>query len=126
MDPVITVPANFNPAFIHKKGALSAARQPDQFNPEKESSGSQFYIVQGQTWTDQQIDQTQTNVGWTYTEEQRETYRTLGGAIFLDNNYTVYGEVIEGLDVIDKIAAVGVDPAKRPFEDVIMKMEIIK
>ena len=123
--PGYTIPANFNPAFVHKKGALAAARQPDQVNPDKESSGSQFYIAQGRAWSDAEIDQMEQQVGWTYTEEQREAYRT-GGTPFLDNNYTVFGEVVEGLDVIDKIAAVPVDPAKRPFDDIMMSIEIIK
>ena len=125
--PGYTVPADFNPAFIHKKGALAAARQPDQVNPEKASSGSQFYIVQGRgPMQDTEIDETQNRVGWTYTDEQRTIYKEVGGTAFLDNNYTVFGEVVEGMDVIDKIAAVAVDGAKRPHQDVMMTMEVVK
>ena len=124
--PGYTVPAEFNPTFTHKKGALAAARQPDQVNPTKASSGSQFYLVQGNVWSDGDLDQTQTRVGWTYTDEQRQVYKTIGGTPFLDNNYTVFGEVVEGIEVIDKIAAVQTAPGDRPVADVMMSMEIIK
>lgn len=124
--PGYTVPANFQPALYHKKGALAAARQPDQVNPEKESSGSQFYIVQGRTWTDTELDQIEQRIGYEYTEEQREMYRTVGGTPFLDGNYTVFGEVVDGLDVIDKIAVVQTDGRNRPLKDVAMKMKIVK
>jgi cyclophilin family peptidyl-prolyl cis-trans isomerase len=128
--PGYTIPAEFNPNLIHKKGALCAARQGDQINPKKESSGSQFYIVQGQTWTDMQLAQFETNIGksmpeFKYTEEQKELYRTVGGTAQLDMNYTVFGEVIEGLAVIDSINAQPTN-RDRPLQDVIMNMEVIK
>lgn len=124
--PGYTIPAKFDTNFIHKKGALAAARQPDQVNPDKESSGSQFYIVQGKTYTKEELDKTNKRNKINYTEEQYKTYETIGGTPFLDGSYTVYGEVIEGLDVIDKIAAIAVDKANRPIEDVQMTMKIVK
>ena len=129
--PGYTIPAEFNPKFIHKKGALSAARTGGPSNPKRASSGSQYYIVQGKIATDAELDKLESQVqrispGFTYTAEQREIYKTQGGTPFLDMNYTVYGEVIEGLDVIDKIAAVKTAPGDRPVEDVVMFMQVIK
>jgi cyclophilin family peptidyl-prolyl cis-trans isomerase len=121
--PGYTVPAEFNSKLIHKKGALAAARDN---NPQKASSGSQFYIVQGKKVTDAELDNLQKTNGWTYTKEQRATYKTNGGTPFLDNSYTVFGEVYEGLDVLDKIAAVKKDQNDRPLEDIKMTVKIIK
>ncbi|MBL0341032.1 MAG: peptidylprolyl isomerase [Bacteroidetes bacterium] len=117
------VPGEFNDKLIHKKGTLCAARDG---NPEKASSGCQFYIVQGKKLTDQELDQLDKNRTVKYTPEQRTIYKTIGGTAFLDNNYTVYGEVIEGLDVIDKIAAVKTKPGDRPETDVKMTVKVIK
>lgn len=165
------------PQHYHKKGALAAARQPDQVNPEKKSSGSQFYIVQGQTFTVDQLSQMALKVNdqkrgnifrkllplyqdtlqtvqrsgdpeaikgiqdyimgkvdeeflkeepFTYNDEQIEIYTTVGGTPFLDNNYTVFGEVTSGMEVIDSIATVMTDGANRPVEDIVMKMKIVK
>jgi len=116
-DPGYTIPAEFNPAFIHKKGALSAARTADQVNPKKASSGSQFYIVQGKK-------QNPATLGANYTEEQKKVYSTIGGTPFLDGNYTVFGEITEGFDVIDKIAAVQKDQNDRPLKDIKMTITI--
>lgn len=167
--PGYTVPSEFNNSFFHEKGALSAARLPDNQNPNKESSGSQFYIVQGQVWpkAELEIDQNKLNSAlrqlmqnpnYTYLQdtltrlyyagnieayknkmvelvpvcekelgisvrkeidpEKLQVYTTVGGSPHLDGEYTVFGKVISGLDVIDKIAAVQVDPRDRPIEDV--------
>lgn len=124
--PGYTIPAEFVDSLIHVKGALAAARQGDPVNPEKRSSGSQFYIVQGKVLTDAQMNQIETQKGIRYTPEQREAYKTLGGTPFLDRDYTVFGRVIEGLDVIDKIAAVEKGARNRPKVDVKMKMRVIK
>ena len=181
--PNYTLDAEFNPKFIHKKGALSAARTGDNMNPEKKSSGSQFYIVQGKILNDQELTQVEKQLGMSklvplirqylqkpenalvmekvqakqkagdhagldsvinsvtliikkehpeikefkYTAEQKKIYRTIGGTPFLDMNYTVFGEVVEGLDIVDKIASVKVDQSDRPEEDVkIISMEIVK
>ena len=117
--PGYTVPAEFNKNLIHKKGALAAARLGDQGNPTKASSGSQFYIVQGKKVPAAQL-------GSTYTPEQKKIYETLGGVPFLDTQYTVYGEITEGLDVIDKIAAVQKDGSDRPVKDVTMTIKIVE
>jgi peptidyl-prolyl cis-trans isomerase B (cyclophilin B) len=113
------VPAEFNKEFIHKKGALSAARQADQVNPTKASSGSQFYIVQGKKVSAAQL-------GTTYTPEQKKIYETIGGTPFLDGQYTVFGEITDGLDVIDKIAAVQKDARDRPVNDIKMTIKIVE
>jgi cyclophilin family peptidyl-prolyl cis-trans isomerase len=119
--PGYNVDAEFNPKFIHKKGALAAARQPDQVNPMKKSSGSQFYIVQGVPQIMAQL-----NLMSHLSDAQRKEYVEKGGYPSLDKEYTVFGEVIYGLEVIDKVAAVPVGTANRPTQDVIMNMEVIK
>jgi len=117
------IPAEFSPALHHKKGALAAARDN---NPEKASSGCQFYIVQGKTSTDAELDGIESRAGFKYSEKQRNDYKTIGGTPFLDQSYTVFGEVIEGLEVIDKIAGVTTRRGDRPVEDVKMTVKIIK
>jgi cyclophilin family peptidyl-prolyl cis-trans isomerase len=112
------VNAEFKPDLFHKKGALCAARTE---NPEKKSSNCQFYIVQGR-----KTDTTQLNPTTNYTADQKEIYARIGGTPFLDQNYTVFGEVYFGLDVIDRIAAAKVGTADRPIENVMMKMKIIR
>lgn len=120
------IPAEFNPKFIHKKGALAAARTGDNINPERKSSGSQFYIVQGRTYTEDMVKQMEQRMGITYTDEQRKTYAEVGGTPHLDMQYTIFGEVIDGLDVVDKIAAVKTYNADRPVEDIPMKVTVIR
>jgi cyclophilin family peptidyl-prolyl cis-trans isomerase len=175
--PDYTVPAEFIPGLYHKKGALAAARQGDQINPQRASSGSQFYIVQGKTWRSGELDTIEikmnTNIRqnvlksvfspvqdelnkyrqenneaaftrrvselqlradslynltpkFKYSEDQRKIYMTLGGYPFLDGTYTVFGEVLEGLDILDKIAAVKTDQFDRPVQDIKMKIKILK
>lgn len=122
--PGYTIPAEILPNFIHKKGALSAARLGDQGNPKRESSGSQFYVVQGKKWTDDELNMFAQR-GSKLTPEQKEIYKTIGGTPHLDGAYTVFGEVVEGLDVIDKIAAVPTGQADRPIEDVKMTVKLL-
>lgn len=129
--PGYTIPAEFNAALLHKKGALAAARQGDMVNPTKASSGSQFYFVQGGLLNDAQLDQYQAyiqrkNPSFAFTPEQRNAYKTTGGTPSLDMDYTVFGEVISGLDIIDKINAQPTFPGDRPQTDVKMTMEILK
>ncbi len=180
--PGYTIPAEFNDSLFHKKGALAAARIGDQANPKRESSGSQFYIVQGRAFSEEdlkrfeeRINQERLNnmltqllekpenaelkkmidgfvkVGnqneinfimqqiqpqlmqqlelggkYKYSPEAIKTYATIGGAPHLDASYTVFGEVVEGLDIIDKIAATPIGANDRPLQNVVMKMKISK
>jgi peptidyl-prolyl cis-trans isomerase B (cyclophilin B) len=118
-----TIPAEILKNHFHKKGALSAARTD---NPKKESSGSQFYIVQGKVYNDMELNMIGQQTGHVFTKEERSTYKTNGGSPHLDGNYTVFGEVIEGFEIIDKIAAVKTLPGDRPVEDVKMTMKIVE
>ena len=124
--PGYTVPAEFVPALAHTKGALAAARQGDQVNPTKASSGSQFYIVSGREVDAADLDRMESVKGLRYTPETRAAYLEHGGVPFLDAEYTVFGRVVEGFDVIDKIASAKTLPGDRPAEDVTMRMKVIK
>ena len=118
------IDAEFNKNLIHKKGALAAARDN---NPEKKSSGCQFYIVQGKKFKDEEIAMMQERNKMQYTDEQKTIYKTLGGTPHLDNNYTVFGQVTKGLEIIDKIGVVEGDKYNRPLKDVkIIEMKIIE
>lgn len=118
MDPGYTVPAEFRENHFHKKGALCAARQGDQVNPKKASSGSQFYIVQGKIYDDKTLDMYEERLGKLIGPKQRQAYKTIGGTPHLDGDYTVFGEVTEGLEVVDKIAGVKTGYMDVPVEPV--------
>ena len=176
--PEYTIPAEFvYPKYYHKRGVLSAARQADQVNPERRSSGSQFYIVWGKKYSENELKQLAAQLdgqrgqqifnglaaqhrdsiqamykagdqkglmalqqrlaaetdkilketqGFTFTPEQTADYTTVGGTPFLDNQYTVFGEVVEGLDVVEKIQGVATGSADRPKEDVVMTMTVLE
>lgn len=124
--PSYTIPAEFVPKLYHKKGALAAARTGDNMNPQKASSGSQFYIVQGKKYTDAELDAIEGRIGKKIPADQRQAYKTVGGTPFLDGGYTVFGEVVEGMDVIDKIAAVKKGANDRPEEDLKMTVKLIE
>ncbi len=117
------VPAEFVPTLYHKKGALAAARDG---NPEKASSGCQFYVVQGRVWDEagmqQQIARIQSMNGRLPTPEQAEVYKTIGGTPHLDGNYTVFGQVVDGLAVIDSIARQPRAERDRPVKDIRMNV----
>lgn len=173
------IPAEFKtPQIFHKKGVLAAAREGDNVNPEKASSGCQFYIVVGKIYTDKELDLMQLNrkqknrsqylqqmmdqkqnnaenlknaqdsqklkllkdsimnqlemkmkvdTNYIFTKKQRETYKTIGGTPHLDGNYTVFGEVLKGMEIVEKISKVKTNPANRPTEDVkILNLKLIK
>lgn len=118
-----TIPAEFDSTLYHKKGALAAARND---NPEKASSGCQFYIVQGKKYSDEELNMIQNQRGAYFSPAKRMTYKMLGGTPNLDMNYTVFGEVETGIDVVDQIAQAEKDNYNRPLKDIHMKMEVIK
>ena len=180
--PGYKLDAEIKDDLYHKNGVLAAAREGDQVNPERKSSGSQFYIVDGRTFNDQELDELEEQMNmqkkneifmelmqkeehqalrkkfdsirqaqdreafekmineeiepliqkemdkkdsFAFTEEQRELYKNVGGAPHLDGAYTVFGEIYEGMDVLDSISAVKTGPGDRPMEDIIMEMEMI-
>ena len=121
--PGYTVPAEFNPQLFHKKGVIAAAREGDDVNPKKASSGSQFYLTQGRVFTPAQLDTLEIKRlnGRKIPAAQRAVYTTLGGVPHLDQNYTVFGEIIKGIEVVDNIAAVPTSKEAdkdRPLKDV--------
>ena len=163
-----TLPAEINKDLFHRKGVLAAARSGDRFNPDRKSSGTQFYIVQGRTFNDEELNMTEQRVNNTLkegiyyknltnerkrvvdegdtmtdaeiqefasvitfdeiaemtpfviSEERREIYKTTGGSPHLDTQYTIFGEVVEGLDIVDAIAGVETDKSGKPSEDILI------
>jgi peptidyl-prolyl cis-trans isomerase B (cyclophilin B) len=109
----------------HFKGALAAARLGDDQNPERKSSGSQFYIVDGRDITPQVLKQIELQLGIEYTEEERQRYLSDGGYPPLDGQYTVFGQVVEGIDVVEKIATQPANPQNRPNQDIRMSVKIL-
>ncbi len=126
-DPDYRLQAEIRDNHFHKRGALAAARQGDNVNPQRKSSGCQFYIVDGRKFTNKQLDFYESRMDHKFTEEQRKIYTTVGGAPHLDGSYTVFGEVLEGLDVVDAIAAVKTGSGNKPLEDVtIISVEVLE
>ncbi|RZL13948.1 MAG: peptidylprolyl isomerase, partial [Pedobacter sp.] len=118
-----TIPAEFRDSLFHKKGALAAARGD---NPQKESSGYQFYIVQGKVWNDSTLNVTETRrLNFKIPEWQREVYKTIGGSPHLDRNYTVYGEVVKGIEMVDNVANSPTGKRDRPVTDVKMTVSVL-
>jgi len=130
--PDYTIAPEFRSSLFHKKGVIAAARQGDDVNPEKKSGASQFYIVQGKTFTDLQLDSVERVrlKGYKLPAAHREVYKTVGGTPQLDQNYTVFGEVVSGLNVVDKIASTSTSAGQdrdRPLQDIrILKARLIK
>lgn len=122
-----TVPAEFDSILFHGKGALAAARMGDNVNPKRESSASQFYIAQGQRFTDKQLDLMERGMKRKFPPKAREAYKTIGGVPHLDGSYTVFGQMTEGMSVLDSISKVPVDQRDRPIKDLRIKsVQIIK
>ena len=119
-----TVPAEFKDSLFHKRGVLAAARDD---NPKKASSACQFYIVEGKRWSAGKLDTLENTrlKGRKIPQWERDIYTTVGGVPHLDQNYTVYGEVITGIDMVDRIAAVKTDKNDRPDADVPMTVELL-
>lgn len=130
--PDYTLEPEFRAGLYHKRGALAAARQGDEKNPERRSSGSQFYIVWGRTFSPRQMEYLTDKMklerpelgGWT--EEQQNIYAKVGGSPHLDGQYTVFGEVEEGLDIVEKIQNTPTGPGDRPLTNIEVKMTIIE
>jgi peptidyl-prolyl cis-trans isomerase B (cyclophilin B) len=128
--PGYTLEAEIRPELFHKKGALAAARQGDAINPQKRSSGSQFYIVQGSVYNKNQLESFENRMkamkpGFTFSDDQKIAYTTLGGTPHLDMDYTVFGEITEGLEILDAIAKTPTLPGDRPAEEIKMTVTLI-
>lgn len=125
--PGYTLEAELDKGHIHKKGAVAAARQGDDVNPQKRSSGSQFYIVVGRKYPRKYLSTFEEKNGVQYTESQKLDYERIGGTPHLDGGYTVFGEVIQGLDIVEEISECKTGRADRPVDPVyILKMEVLE
>ncbi|UAY53663.1 peptidylprolyl isomerase [Ferruginibacter albus] len=125
-DTMTMTPAEFKPYLFHKRGVLAAARNGDNVNPMKSSNACQFYIVTGRIFSNDELNQFELRMNRKFTPEERTAYTTIGGVPWLDQNYTVFGEVESGMDAVDKISAAAKDGNDRPLTDIRMKIEIIK
>lgn len=119
--PGYTLPAHIVPGLFHRRGMIGSPRKPDTQNQRRRADGSQFYIVSGRTYTDPELDVLEQENDYKFSPRQREVYRTIGGAPHLDGTYTVFGEVVSGMDVVDKMAAVDTNDKWRPLKDIRLK-----
>tara|TARA_B100000575_G_scaffold186480_1_gene150201 strand:- start:1539 stop:2192 length:654 start_codon:yes stop_codon:yes gene_type:complete len=124
--PGYTLPAEFIDGLFHKKGALAAARMGDAINPKKESSGSQFYLVEGKVHSVEELLALSKRFNKKFTDEQIKIYTSVGGTPHLDGDYTVFGEVVSGFDVITKISSLKRSSSNRPLDDVFITLTILK
>ena len=127
-EPDYKIPAEFvYPKYFHKRGQLCAARQGDNENPERASSAAQFYIVTGKHFTEHELDKMEKDRNISLTPEQREAYKVEGGTPHLDGTYTIFGEVVKGMKVVQKIELANTDNRDRPIKDIRIKtMKILK
>nr|WP_321354305.1 peptidylprolyl isomerase [uncultured Draconibacterium sp.] len=122
-----TIPAHVVPGLYHKRGMIGSPRKPDTENQRQRSDGSQFYIVSGRKYFDKGLDELEETNNYKFSDEQRQVYKTIGGAPHLDGSYTVFGQVTSGMDVVDKIVQVETDRRWRPLEDIrIKRIRILK
>jgi len=119
--PGYTLPAHIVPGLYHKRGMIGSPRKPVAENQRKRADGSQFYIVSGRRYFEKELDELEKENNYKFTTEQRQVYQTIGGAPHLDGNYTVFGEVVSGMDVVDKIVAVETNDEWRPLKDIRLK-----
>jgi cyclophilin family peptidyl-prolyl cis-trans isomerase len=125
--PGYSIPMKVVPGIFHRRGAVSASKLPSERNPRNFSDGSQFFVVCGRLFNDKELDDLEKEKGIKFTSEQRNVYKTIGGAPYLDGDYTVFGEVVSGMEVVDKIASLKVYNVDRPEADVrIRNIEILK
>ncbi len=125
--PGYTIPAHPVDGLFHRRGVIGSPRKPDKKNSKRRSDGSQFYIVTGRTYSDLELDEISKETGHQFTAKQRQVYKTVGGAPHIDGSYTIFGEVISGMDVADKINAVAVNSDYRPLHDIrIRRITILK
>ena len=123
-----TIEAEFRtPQLFHKRGALAAAREGDDVNPERRSSPTQFYFVWGRKYSERAMEFTENRLNLQLTPEQREAYMTIGGTPHLDGTYTVFGEIVEGLDVVERMQAAATDDADRPLQPIyILRATVVR
>jgi cyclophilin family peptidyl-prolyl cis-trans isomerase len=125
--PGYTLPAHIVPGFFHKRGMIGSPRKPDRGNSKRRSDGSQYYIVTGRTYSDAELNDIEKENNYQFSDEQRRVYKTIGGAPYLDGTYTIFGEVVSGLDVADQIVKVQTDSDYRPLKDIrVKKITILK
>jgi len=123
--PGYTIPAHIVPGLYHKRGMIGSPRKPDTKNRRRRSDGSQFYIVSGRKYFDEELDELEEQNNYTFSAEQRQAYKTVGGAPHLDGSYTIFGKVVSGMDVVDKIVKVETDKRWRPVKDIRIKRVVI-
>jgi len=119
--PGYTLPAHIVPGLYHKRGVIGSPRKPERENMRKRSDGSQYYIVTGRIYTDQELNDLEKEIDHKFTDEQRNAYKTIGGAPHLDGTYTIFGEVLEGMEIADQISKVEVNSEFRPKKDIRVK-----